>query len=515
MNETSDVSLLQAWVEKKDAEAFTTLVWRHSGMVYGTCRRILRNGTDAEDVAQECFITLAGHRDPICQSLGGWLHTVATRRSLNRIRAENRRKDRDTTYTDQERNSTRAVMAGWDEIRGLVDEAIAALPERLRYPVIAHFLEGQTHAAIADTLGVSQPSVTRYIKKGVEEIRSALVSRRVEISASSLAAVMAAKALVDAPEALAANLGKLALAGNEALPPMVTATAAQGIPKGAGYVGGLLLMKAKFVAVAVVLIVAVVAGYFLVTGPEETIENRVADSSIATELEPREVLGTVPVDSADADVPDIVDEAAFVEDDESIEVTASSEDLSPSPVDADDTTAPNPDEVMPLEVSGVVVDTAGQSIAGAVVFLADSNRVIGQGDGLNDLAIKTSTNELGEFSFSVDALEGTYAVSVTADGYESTGTYFEFTRDESPADIEIVLREGFLLTGRVLTMALVPVTDATVRAFGFVSGTAASYSGRSLSYVFADTDNQGYFEIGFDGFGGWASSKVSGERASW
>jgi DNA-directed RNA polymerase specialized sigma24 family protein len=41
------------------AEAFQTIVSRHAGMVYATCRRILRNATDAEDMAQECFETLA------------------------------------------------------------------------------------------------------------------------------------------------------------------------------------------------------------------------------------------------------------------------------------------------------------------------------------------------------------------------------------------------------------------------------------------------------------------------
>ncbi len=519
MTETSDTSLLQAWVEKKDAEAFTTLVWRHSGMVYGTCRRILRNGTDAEDVAQECFIALAGHRDPIRQSLGGWLHTVATRRSLNRIRAENRRKDRDTSYAAQDRQSTGAVTAGWDEIRGLVDEAIAALPERLRYPVIAHFLEGQTHAAIADTLGVSQPSVTRYIKKGVEEIRSALVSRRVEISASSLTAAMTAKALVVTPEALAANLGKLALAGNEALPAIVTATAAQAIPKGAGYAGGVLLMNAKQVAVAVVLIVVVVAGYGLRVGPDETFGSPVSDSSIANEMDPSEVLGTVPVDSVETNAPDTVDEAVSVENRESIEVTASGGDLSPSPIDADDTIAPNPDEVMPLEVSGVVVNKAGQAITGAVVLLAESNHVSGQGDSLNTLAMRTTTNAQGEFAFTVGALEGTYVVSATAVGYQTEGDQFAFTRDESPADIELVLSEGLLLTGRILTTSLVPVTDATVGAYGFAKQQAAYTTRGGImmsahplgSEVFASTDARGYFVMGFEDFGstGFTVNSVS------
>jgi len=79
----------------RDADAFAEIVSRYSAMVYGTCKRVTRNPTDAEDVAQECFIELARVRRTITPSLGGWLHRVAVRRSLNRLKAESRRKRRE------------------------------------------------------------------------------------------------------------------------------------------------------------------------------------------------------------------------------------------------------------------------------------------------------------------------------------------------------------------------------------------------------------------------------------
>ena len=50
-------------------------------MVYATCKRILGNATEAEDVAQECFVELLRGRANVQSSLAPWLYTVAIRRA--------------------------------------------------------------------------------------------------------------------------------------------------------------------------------------------------------------------------------------------------------------------------------------------------------------------------------------------------------------------------------------------------------------------------------------------------
>ena len=54
----SDSVLIERWSQFQDAEAFAELVRRHASMVHGTCLRILGNGADAEEVAQDCFLEL-------------------------------------------------------------------------------------------------------------------------------------------------------------------------------------------------------------------------------------------------------------------------------------------------------------------------------------------------------------------------------------------------------------------------------------------------------------------------
>jgi RNA polymerase sigma factor (sigma-70 family) len=243
--------LLQRWADERDAEAFAEIVKRYAGLVYGTCRRVLRNEKEAEDVAQECFVKLAQVRRTTIGSLGGWLHTVATREALNRVKADRRRTARETAYASAQPHH---VEITWDDLQDWVDEALEALPEELREPVIRHFLQGETHDAIARDVQASRSTVTRRIAQGIEEIRSILRMRGVAVPAAALSAGMAVHMAEAAPGSLRAALGRYALAGGEKVGK--GARGARGFDKpAAGPAGG----KAALVAAVVLLTVSFVA----------------------------------------------------------------------------------------------------------------------------------------------------------------------------------------------------------------------------------------------------------------
>ena len=67
---TNDTALLQRWTRHRDADAFTELVDRHGGMVYGACRRVLGDIHEAQDAAQESFMELMRAPHAITASLG-------------------------------------------------------------------------------------------------------------------------------------------------------------------------------------------------------------------------------------------------------------------------------------------------------------------------------------------------------------------------------------------------------------------------------------------------------------
>jgi len=204
-----EIERQQRWIRHRDANAFTELVHEHAGMVFGTCRRILNNATEAEDVAQECFMEFARARKVVTPSLGGWLHRVAVFRSLNRIRGERRRKVREEHFASTHPTTTQPE---WDDIKPHLDEAIAKLPEKFRMAVVQRFLSGKTQEEVARSLGVSRSTAQYRIQRGVEEIRKFLNARGVTAAAAALVAAMEANAREAAPMTLVAALGERAIA---------------------------------------------------------------------------------------------------------------------------------------------------------------------------------------------------------------------------------------------------------------------------------------------------------------
>ncbi len=209
---TADLSLLERWTTSRDAEAFAEIVTRYSGMVYATCRRILRNTEDAEDVTQECFLRLARGETAIHSSLGGWLHYLATHRSLDMLRSRSSRIKRDAEHAEVAA-AGKGGEVGWDAVEECVDEAIAALPCEMREALVQHFFAGATHEEIAEAMNVTRSAVTRRIAKGVELVRVHLAERGLLVGAAVLASLLPLHSAEAVPAALAASLGKLALAG--------------------------------------------------------------------------------------------------------------------------------------------------------------------------------------------------------------------------------------------------------------------------------------------------------------
>ena len=207
---TTDRALLRLYAKGRDPEAFAELIKRHAGLVYGTCKRVLGNDDDAQDVSQECFLELARKAGSVRSSLPAYLHHMARNRSIDAIRKASARRRTEQEAAMLTDNSSERT---WADIAPLVDEALARLPDRLRVPIILHYLEGRTQGQIAQELGLSQSTVSRNLDKGVSSLREALRKAGVIVSVAALAGLLTENAATAAPGALMAALGKMGVAG--------------------------------------------------------------------------------------------------------------------------------------------------------------------------------------------------------------------------------------------------------------------------------------------------------------
>jgi RNA polymerase sigma factor (sigma-70 family) len=215
----SDLDLLTHYVKTRDAQAFAELVARHRDMVYATCRRLVGNRADAEDVAQECFVQLARGGAGVRTSVAGWLHRVATRSALAQ-----RRKDRARQRAEREAGSMapeRDAVPTWDEIKAEVDRAIDTLPDDLREPLVLHFLQAKPQTAVAEELGLTQSAVSKRLAKAVDRLRRHLGPAGAALSVAGLMALLKTHSSEAAPATLIADLGRMALAG---IPPAPAAS---------------------------------------------------------------------------------------------------------------------------------------------------------------------------------------------------------------------------------------------------------------------------------------------------
>lgn len=208
----TEVVLLRRFARTGDAEAFSEIIRRHAGLVYGAAWRILADMDRASDVAQETFLQLTKDAAKVTGSLPGWLHRVATHKAIDLVRRDSSRKHRETRYAAGQPREVRS----WRDISPHVDEGLNTLDTELREILVAHFLEGRSTRQIASVRGISQATVSRRLEAGVATLRGRLRRRGLLVAAGTLSMLLGDRAVSAAPASLKMELGKMALAGGQA-----------------------------------------------------------------------------------------------------------------------------------------------------------------------------------------------------------------------------------------------------------------------------------------------------------
>ncbi|MBX9583076.1 MAG: sigma-70 family RNA polymerase sigma factor, partial [Gemmataceae bacterium] len=159
----ADRDLLARFAQDRDEDAFAELVRRHGPMVLAVARRVTGSPEDAEDAFQAAFLVLARRAGQVGRPdlLGNWLYGVAYRTALEARKARRRVKEQ-AVPDAPEPAAPDDPPAAHDpaDLRRVIDEELAALPEKYRAAVVLCELQGLGRREAAARLGVPEGTLS-------------------------------------------------------------------------------------------------------------------------------------------------------------------------------------------------------------------------------------------------------------------------------------------------------------------------------------------------------------------
>lgn len=175
-------------VKQGDTAAFEELVEKYKQPLINLLFRILRDATEAEDLAQNVFVQVFkfAHRYRIEAKFSTWLYTIARNLALNEIRRRSRHpaESLDAVTELDEGTSPRqfedraSVSAPdrliQDELSAKVTEALGSLPENQRTAILLFQEKEMSYQEISKILNCSLSATKSLIHRGRETLKERL-----------------------------------------------------------------------------------------------------------------------------------------------------------------------------------------------------------------------------------------------------------------------------------------------------------------------------------------------------
>jgi RNA polymerase sigma factor (sigma-70 family) len=192
--DVADRDLLARFAASRDEEAFAELVRRHGPMVFGVCRRVTGHPHDAEDAFQAAFVVLARRAAQLSnpERLANWLYGVAYRTALEARTARRRVQEQPVSAAPEPAAPPEPDDTA--DLRKVIDEELAKLPDKYRTAVVLCDLEGLPRAAAAAQLKIPEGTLSSRLAYARKVLANRLTRRGVTASAATVATTLGSDA---------------------------------------------------------------------------------------------------------------------------------------------------------------------------------------------------------------------------------------------------------------------------------------------------------------------------------
>ena len=175
-------------VKQGDEGAFAELVEKYKQPVMNVVYRMLRDATEAEDLAQNVFLQVykSAGRYHISSKFSTWLFTIVRNLCLNEIRRRSRhpadsldaphpeQEDQPWQQFDDKRTVSPPDRLLHGELEEKIERALADLPENQRLAIVLCRQDELSYEEIAEVLGCSLSATKSLIHRGRETLKQKL-----------------------------------------------------------------------------------------------------------------------------------------------------------------------------------------------------------------------------------------------------------------------------------------------------------------------------------------------------
>ena len=168
-------------LSKGDNLAFKKLFEDYKEKVLQICFRFILNQEDAEEVMQDVFLEV--HRSVSSfrgeSSFSTWLFRIATTKSLDEIKRQNRKKriqlikkslGLDSLFNTASENPTPDTLIETKENIRMIKKALDSLPEQQRIAITLSKIEGASNSMVAEIMGITTVAADSLIYRAKKNI---------------------------------------------------------------------------------------------------------------------------------------------------------------------------------------------------------------------------------------------------------------------------------------------------------------------------------------------------------